>query len=59
MCPGNPSDPKTTKELLDIATRHASGKEAVGAAFTLVTTGTTSNGKYPPIDEIQDTTLYL
>jgi hypothetical protein len=25
--------PKTTKELLDIATRHASGKEAVGAVF--------------------------
>jgi hypothetical protein len=27
--------PKTTKELLDIATRHASGEEAVGAAFIL------------------------
>jgi hypothetical protein len=25
--------PKTTKELLDIATRHTSGKEAVGAAL--------------------------
>jgi hypothetical protein len=27
--------PSTTKELLDIATRHASSKEAVGAAFIL------------------------
>jgi hypothetical protein len=27
--------PKTTKELLDIATRHASVEEAVGAAFVL------------------------
>jgi hypothetical protein len=27
--------PKTTKELLDIATRHASGEEAVGATFIL------------------------
>jgi hypothetical protein len=26
---------KTTKELLDIATRHAFGEEAVGAAFIL------------------------
>ena len=25
--------PRTTKELLDIATRHASGEEAVGAIF--------------------------
>jgi hypothetical protein len=25
--------PKTTKELLNIATRHASGEEAVGAIF--------------------------
>jgi hypothetical protein len=25
--------PKTTKELFDIATRHASGEEAVGAIF--------------------------
>jgi hypothetical protein len=25
--------PKTTKELLDIATRHASGKETIGAIF--------------------------
>jgi hypothetical protein len=25
--------PKTMKELLDIATRHASGEEAVGAVF--------------------------
>jgi hypothetical protein len=27
--------PKTTKELLDIATRHASVEEAVGDAFVL------------------------
>jgi hypothetical protein len=27
--------PNTTKELLDIATRHASGEEAVGDAFVL------------------------
>jgi hypothetical protein len=27
--------PKTTMELLNIATRHTSGEEAVGAAFTL------------------------
>jgi hypothetical protein len=31
--------PKTTKELLNIATWHALGEEAVGAAFTLVNTG--------------------
>jgi hypothetical protein len=31
--------PKTTKELLDIATRHASGEEAIRAAFTLVEAG--------------------
>jgi hypothetical protein len=31
--------PKTIKELLDIATRHASDEEAVGAPFTLVSTG--------------------
>jgi hypothetical protein len=34
--------PNTTKELLDIATRHASGEEAVGAAFVL------GNGKMAP-----------
>jgi hypothetical protein len=28
--------PSTTKELLDIATRHASGEEVVRAAFILV-----------------------
>jgi hypothetical protein len=28
--------PKTTKELLDIATRHASGEEAVGTHKTLI-----------------------
>jgi hypothetical protein len=27
--------PKTTKELLDTVTHHASGEEAVGAAFIL------------------------
>jgi hypothetical protein len=27
--------PKTTKDLLDIGTRHTSGEEAVGAAFTM------------------------
>jgi hypothetical protein len=27
--------PKTTKEILDIATRHASSEEVVGAAFVL------------------------
>jgi hypothetical protein len=32
----------TTKEMLDIATRHAFGKEAVGAAFAL------GNGKTVP-----------
>jgi hypothetical protein len=36
--------PKTTKELLDIATRHASGEEAVGVAFILGNTDTTTNG---------------
>jgi hypothetical protein len=34
--------PKTTKELLDIATRHASGEEAVGAVFVQ------STGKVAP-----------
>jgi hypothetical protein len=36
--------PKTTMELLDIATRHASGEEAVGASFTLVNVGTVVGG---------------
>jgi hypothetical protein len=27
--------PSTTKELLDITTRHASGEEAIGATFIL------------------------
>jgi hypothetical protein len=31
--------PKTAKELLNIATRHASGEEAIGATFTLVEVG--------------------
>jgi hypothetical protein len=35
--------PKTTKELLDIATRHASGEEAIEAAFTLANAGTTTD----------------
>jgi hypothetical protein len=35
--------PKTTKELLDMVTRHALGEEAVGAAFTLVNVGTAAN----------------
>jgi hypothetical protein len=35
--------PKTTKELLDIATRHASVEEAVGAAFVLGNLDTTTN----------------
>jgi hypothetical protein len=34
--------PNTTKELLDIATRHASGEEAVGAILVL------ENGKRSP-----------
>jgi hypothetical protein len=36
--------PKTTKELCNIATRHASGEEVVGSTFTLVNTGTTVGG---------------
>jgi hypothetical protein len=36
--------PKTTKELLDIATWHASSEEAVGAAFILVNAGAVTNG---------------
>jgi hypothetical protein len=38
------SSRKTTKELLNIATRHASGEEAVGAAFVLGNTGVAANG---------------
>jgi hypothetical protein len=34
---------KTTKELLDITARHASGEEAVGATFILGNTGMTTN----------------
>jgi hypothetical protein len=33
--------PETIKELLEIATRHTSGEEAVGATFTLVQAVTT------------------
>jgi hypothetical protein len=36
--------PKTTKELLDITTRHAFGEEAVGAAFILGNVGAVANG---------------
>jgi hypothetical protein len=36
--------PKATNELLDIATQHTSGKEAVGAAFTLGNAGTAAGG---------------
>jgi hypothetical protein len=36
------NQPKTTKELLDTTTRHASGDEAVDAVFVQ------SNGKVPP-----------
>jgi hypothetical protein len=32
--------PKTTKELLEITTRHTSSEEAVGAAFILANAGT-------------------
>jgi hypothetical protein len=36
--------PKTSKELLDIATRHVSGEEVVGAAFTLAEAGAATGG---------------
>jgi hypothetical protein len=36
--------PKTTKDMLDIATQHTSGEEAVGAAFILAYTGTAASG---------------
>jgi hypothetical protein len=36
--------PKTTKELLNITTRHASGEEVVGTTFTLVSTDTATGG---------------
>jgi hypothetical protein len=36
--------PRTTKELIDIATQHTSGEVAVGATFTLVNAGTTASG---------------
>jgi hypothetical protein len=43
--------PKTTKELLDIATRHTSGEEAVGAIFVQ------GNGKVAPSgDRVASTT---
>jgi hypothetical protein len=36
--------PKTTKELLNIATQQTSGKEVVGAAFILSNVEATANG---------------
>jgi hypothetical protein len=36
--------PKTTKKLLNIATSHASGEEAVGPSFILGNTGAAANG---------------
>jgi hypothetical protein len=36
--------PKTTKELLEIATWHASGEEAIEVAFTLVNAGMAVSG---------------
>ena len=43
------SQPETTKELLDIATRHASGEEAVGAVFVQGNGKATSgNGRGSP-----------
>jgi hypothetical protein len=36
--------PKSTKEMLDIITRHASVEEAVGAAFVLANAGTAASG---------------
>jgi hypothetical protein len=36
--------PKTTKVLLDIATRHTLGEESVGATFTLVNVGAAAGG---------------
>jgi hypothetical protein len=44
------SSQKTTKELLDIGTRHTSVGEDVGSAFVLGNTGTaTSGGRAAPI----------
>jgi hypothetical protein len=40
---------KTTKELINITTRHASGEEAVGAAFILGNTrAAANNGRAAP-----------
>jgi hypothetical protein len=40
---------KTTKALLDIVTRHASGEEAIGATFTLVNVcAATGSGRTAP-----------
>jgi hypothetical protein len=36
--------PNTTKELPDTVTRHATGEEAVGAAFVLVPSKATNRG---------------
>jgi hypothetical protein len=42
--------PKTTKELLDIATRHASGEEAIRAVFVQSSGKATPNSSWgaPP-----------
>jgi hypothetical protein len=40
--------PSTIKELLDIATRHASGKEAVGTAFVLGNMKVAARGSHAP-----------
>jgi hypothetical protein len=53
----NCDQPKTTKELLDIAIGHASSKEAVGAAFILgnVKTVTGSNRVAPSKATVKST----
>jgi hypothetical protein len=38
--------PKTTKELVDIATRHTSGEKVVGAAFVLGNAEAAANGDW-------------
>jgi hypothetical protein len=44
--------PKTTNELLNIATRLASGEEAVRAAFTLVNVGTAVGGCWATLTNV-------
>jgi hypothetical protein len=41
--------PRTTKELLDIATWHASGEEAIGDTFVLDNAGTAAGDGWVPI----------